>query len=177
MNRFGSRLFDQPTHRLKPFAMLRLHKGAPVWVSSLRVLCAHGPEGDRLYFLQKIFNLLILRGFVSLNARLFWYSKGIIFHRLDIPPTSRGQKQLDWLPVFGAPEMHLETRAIPFLAGPRASAWLVSRELRVVEAAIGTHRKRQTIKPIDIMALQGLPDRRSKLEPEAEERLPTMESA
>src|SRR5262249_9935977 len=141
------------------------------------MLFAHGEEVYMIYFFQEVFNLIIILSFVSINERLFWYIKGIILQCIDIPTTPMGQKKLDWLPILGDHEMHLETREIPFLAGNRASKLLVSIELGVFEADMVTHRNRPTLNHIDAVTIQGLPEMGEKLAHDAEDRLQTMESA
>src|SRR5215471_3810837 len=70
-----------------------------------------------IYFFQEVFNLIIIISFVSINERLFWYIKGVIFQCIDITTPPMGQKKLDWLPSFGDHKMNLETIEIPCLAG------------------------------------------------------------
>ena len=70
---------------------------------------------------QHIFDLIIIRGFISINNGTIWKLIGIILQGINIAKASLSQEPFNWLSILGHHQMDFPSIKIAFLAGLIAS--------------------------------------------------------
>jgi hypothetical protein len=101
--------------------MVALDKRDRRWQSSFRVLLSHGNQLNVIYFLQQVFDLIVIIRFIGINNRTIWQLIGLILQGIHIAKASRSQETFDRLSILSHHQMNLQSIKIPFLAGLIAS--------------------------------------------------------
>ena len=82
-----------------------------------------------IYFLQQVFDLIVIIRFISINNRTIRKLIGIILQGINIAKASMGQETFNGLSVLGHHEMNFQSIKIPFLPGLIASKMFIGVHL------------------------------------------------
>src|SRR5207249_6771426 len=105
------------------------------WQSSLRVLLSYGNQLNMIYFLQQVFDLIVIIRFISINNRTIRKLIGIILQGINIAKASMGQETFNGLSVLGHHEMNFQSIKIPFLTQYLCQLRKAERGLRGMNTA------------------------------------------
>src|SRR5712691_1352798 len=137
--------------------MVALDKRDRGWQSSFRVLLSYGNQLNMIYFLQQVFDLIVIIRFISINNRTMWKLIGIILQGINIAKASMGQETFHGLSILGHHQMNLQSIKIPFLAGLIASKSFIGVYLGSPNPNIITYGNRYAINHIYRIRIECFP--------------------
>src|SRR5712692_5661888 len=122
--------------------MVALDKRDIGWQSSFRVLLSYGNQLNMIYFLQQVFDLIVIIRFIGINNRTIRKLIGIILQGINIAKASMGQEAFHRLSILSHHQMDFQSIKIPFLAGLIASKMFIGVKLGASHPYIVTHGNR-----------------------------------